>query len=300
MSELVDFETLLSTLKSESGIRQRYAVQSLGRSGDPRAVEPLIGVLLSSKREMQVLAARALAKLGAPSVRPLVRLLGQEQGEVWPLASAALVMVGYAAIPVLLGALREENENQQLLIIGILGQIGDARAVESLTDALASENSAIYTAAAVALARIGEPSVQSLFNLLTQFDKPELRRRAHEILKQIGESAIPLLLHKLYTGSYLERTQAGWMLSEIGNPCLDALLQAMSHKDDYVRYTAATALGNIGSATAVPRLIEALADTAYSRAAGNPVCHAAARSLEQIDTAEARIALAEWRKQTKP
>jgi HEAT repeat protein len=86
------------------------------------------------------------------------------------------------------------------------------------------------------------------------------------------------------------------MLGEIGGTAVNVLMETLRHPDEYVRYTAAVALGNTGDERAVQPLIQSLEDTKYSPSAGNRVCDGAAKALEQIGTAEAHAALAEWRK----
>jgi len=290
-----DAETLFEKLRSGSPILQRVAISELRLSRDPQAVEPLIDVVRTGSRGVAVEAARVLAQIGEPSVSGLIKLLTENKHDVWAIASAALLMIGPKAVPGLMQAVRTRNIQLQTLAIAVLGQIGDARPVSLLVDAMQSDEQSLHTAAAVALIRIGTAAVVPLLEVMAAFDKPASRRTAIEILKQIGEEAIDPLIHALYEASDLERNQAAWMLGEIGGSATERLLSALYSNDQQVRYAAALALGQMKAEVAVPDLIKRLDDVAFSGTTGKRVCDAAVNALQRINTSEAQAAVTAWK-----
>ena len=114
----------------DEGVR-RHAAGALGKIGDARAVEPLIGVLSDDDENVRWRAAEALGKIGDKrAVEPLIGVLGDEDEYVRSSAAEAL------------------------------GVIGDVRAVEPLIKALGDENSGVRQHAARALVKITEANIK--------------------------------------------------------------------------------------------------------------------------------------------
>jgi len=164
---------LLAVLGDPSPIVRYGAVRALGRISGKKVGGPLSLVLMSDADEgVRAEAAKALAQLEiedpvyvsmlltglkdpSPFVRgPVARLLGrlEDARVVRPLLDAlhdrhwkvrrnaenALVSMGDPAVPSLIEQLAEAKETTLLLLIGILGEIGDPRAVEPLEKLRAS------------------------------------------------------------------------------------------------------------------------------------------------------------------
>jgi HEAT repeat protein len=123
----------------------------------------------------------------------------------------------------------------------------------------------IWTRAAAtgALIQIGAPAVDGLAEALTD-DAKVVRRAAAKALGKIAASG----------DSVTVRVR---------------LSQALNDQDKGVRRFAAQALGRLEADSAVPALIEALADD------NAEVRLAALTALANIDTEEARVALDNWR-----
>lgn len=291
-----NLEPLLEKLRSDSPILQRVALSELSMQRDPFTVEPIAAVMRRASRGVQVEAARALVNIGEVSVPALIQFFREDNRDLWALASASLLMLGQTAVQGLLEAARTESEQVQTLAISVLGQIGDARPVEFLVEALQSDHPALQTAAAIALARIGPSAVRLMLKLVLQFDKPHLRATTLEIFRQMDVDAFPALMNVIYEASDLERTQAGWVMSEFNEQAVPYLLQGLQHSDKAVRYACVTALGQTHSAAAVPDLVMSLQDTEYVPTMGRMVCDAAYNALKLIGTDEANEAISNWQK----
>jgi HEAT repeat protein len=110
---------------AEAALRQS-AGKALGRSGDARAVAPLIAALREEDLAIRQVAAWGLARLGAPAVEPLI------------------------------AALRDPHARVRWAAASILGRFGDGRAVEPLTVALQDDHAAVRRNAVLALGHLGD------------------------------------------------------------------------------------------------------------------------------------------------
>ena len=104
---------------------RKNAAEALGKLGDARAVEALIGALKGDEKDVRGEAASALGEIGdARAVEPLIAVLKEGDADMREDAAEAL------------------------------GEIGDAGAVESLIAALEDAEEAVRRAAAKALEQI--------------------------------------------------------------------------------------------------------------------------------------------------
>lgn len=296
MGQSNSVQSLIDALEHESGLVQQYAVKTLGQIGDSQAVDPLIRALKSENKTLRIHIVKALMKIGRPAVISLIVALRDENPDVWRLCAAALVKIGDDAVPSLINAFADESAPIRLLIIEILGQIGDVRASNILVGALRSENPDLQAAASIALIRIGPGVITPLLDLLIDFQDAALRRTAIDIVIQMGERAVDSLKTSMVEGTELERNQAGWLLSEMGDEGINALLSVLNHPSDFVRCTATWSLGNTRSPRVVPELVVRLSDNGKSMFSGLRVSDAAVKSLERIGTPEALASLERWRR----
>jgi HEAT repeat protein len=135
-------DSLIETLLENDDNRQ-LAAQGLGASRDPRAVEPLIGVLSDKSRAVRAHAARALGELrDSRAVEPLVELLLKNEESVRIEAAEALGKINVPrAVEPLIQVLQESSPRWrhcdgstefQTAAIRSLGAIKDRRAVAPL------------------------------------------------------------------------------------------------------------------------------------------------------------------------
>jgi HEAT repeat protein len=197
----------------------------------------------------------------------------------------------------------------------VLGNIGDARAVVGLIEALNDTAEGRYGSlvcgdAAEALEKIGTPealeAVQAwrekeflrLLVALAGDADSDVRHDAADALGHMSDArAVEGLLAALAGDADSKvRSNAAYALGRISDArAVDGLLMALAgDADSDVRSFAAHALRKIGDARAVQGLREALNDTARYWS-GSRVCDAAADALKRIGTREALEAVRAWR-----
>lgn len=151
------------SIRREGAVVQTEAAKALGKIGDARAVEPLIRVLQDKafRSVTRTSAAMALGELGdARAVEPLVEASAARTLQA-ELAEGRAKMRNARREEPLIRALRYRDVQRSVSAIRAeavkaLGKIGDARAVETLVQALGDKDKHIREKAADALGRIGD------------------------------------------------------------------------------------------------------------------------------------------------
>jgi len=167
-----ELEPYLKALRGEDATEKHSAVISLGKSGNPAAVEHLIKVLDEDDDYfVRSFAAIALGNLKNPrALEPLTKALGDEHQRVRRSAAEALASIKNPnAIDPLIKALKDENVLVRRAAANALGKIGDPKAVNPLMEALGDADSYIWTGASIALAEIGSAAIPGLVNALSDW-----------------------------------------------------------------------------------------------------------------------------------
>lgn len=153
-------------------------------------------------------AARALSKIGKPSVKPLIAAFKDKDENVRMNVAWALGKIGdKQAIEPLITALKDENSGVRWWVADALGNISDIRAVQPLIVVLKEDNDDIVRqAAARALGNIGDSAtVESLIAALKD-KKSEVKEEAIKALGKIGDiRAIEPLITFLEDETYIFR-----------------------------------------------------------------------------------------------
>lgn len=194
---------LVRALEHEDWLVRLHAVESLGKTRSPRAVEPLLSALFndhdSAVRED---AVRALGDIGDAQAVDHLYVAMREPG-LRTVAVEALGRIGNPkAVPVLIdivtGAAPPETTrtaagcgdqwNEELITQGAavraLGLIGDDRAIPSLVAALSPTHT--RAEAAAALTKFGSKVVPALISLLNESPDDNIRFHVRETLTLIG------------------------------------------------------------------------------------------------------------------
>ena len=184
-------------LKSKGNSQEAYAaVLELGRQGDDKAVDLLVGAL-ARKDGVARNAARELGKMrNERAIPPLIALLGDL--EVSQAAAEALLAFGPAAVGPLMEVLKSGNGDARERAAFALGELRDKRAVEPLVLVMQTDDVyAVRAAAATALGQIKDArAVWVLVATLQMRDEttPErqaaleqLRNATHLALRKIGD-----------------------------------------------------------------------------------------------------------------
>ena len=249
--------------------------ERLGKSKDPRAVEPLIKAL--NDGEWPVSTAKALGKSGdTRAVKPLIGALSDDDPDVRRAAAYALGSLGDSrAVEPLIGALNDRDKDvcqeavKALRTLGEpqwskwvkgdshdferLGESKDPRAVESLIKALGDSEGYARGAAAEALGKLGDArAVEPLIKSLGDHDK-DVRKAAAAALRALGEPQ----WSELVKGDYDDFGRLG---ESKDARAVEPLLKALGDREGSVRRASAEALGKLGDVRAVEPLIKALGD----------------------------------------
>jgi hypothetical protein len=188
--------SLAGALKARGNAPEAYsAVVELGRIGNDKAIDLLIGAL-ARRDGVTRAAARELGRIASPkSFTPLVALLAI--ADVRQSVSEALVHIGAPAIESILAALKASDPSARQAAAVVLGQIGDKQATDGLVDVMQTDDSyAVRSAAAGALGQIKDTKaiwilVQTLklrdeTTAERQAELDELRHAASKALHKIG------------------------------------------------------------------------------------------------------------------
>jgi HEAT repeat protein len=304
-------EPLIAILKDGDSDVRKGAARALGELGDARAIEPLIAIL--KDWQMSDSAAEGLVKIGTPAVEPLIAALNDgdrqmrervagvldrlgwrpgpdENGARYWIAKRQLdkcIEIGSLAVEPLIAPLKHGDRDVRWEAAKVLGQIGDAAAMDALIAAL--EDGWVREGAARALGEIGASAIEPLSAALKDQDRG-LRKAATEVLdgvgwkpesdeqkawywmaKQewsqcvaLGPSGVEPLIAVLNDRDSHMRNSAVKALGEIGDGrAVEPLIVALKDSDAVVRYAAAVVLGELGDARAIASFIVALQDHAF-------------------------------------
>jgi len=178
---------LISVLASSDPLVRANSAYCLGKIADKRAVLPLIK-LLNDNSFAKWQAIRALGEIkDKRATEPLLKLLNR--GETRADIIYVLGEIGdAAAIDTLSFYLKDENVEVRIAVVSALGKIGHKRATAFLIDALSDNDSRVRNWAISALGKIGDPgAVDALINIVNNGQK-EFKPRAIEALGQIGDA----------------------------------------------------------------------------------------------------------------
>jgi hypothetical protein len=198
-------------------------IDSMVQKGD---INGLIGVLYSKNPEVQAAAVHALGSLGSD-------------------ATDALIL-----------ALKKNNRNLRLGVIGALAEIKDSRAVSSLIKMTRNPSSEIRWQAVIALGEMGDPvAAPAILEALKDTDKYVRYGSAISLVK-IGHKPV----NETEWAWYFAGMQEWEKLTDLGSPSLPPLENLLLDVDSEVRIKAVHTLGTIGDRNAGPALIRSLGD----------------------------------------
>ena len=161
----------------------------------------------------------------------------------------------------LLRALLHTDPDIQFLAAEALGELGDPVAIPALARVLSADRySAVSWQAAVALTRIGPPSVDALIPL-TGSESEDVRWKAALALGEIGDlRALEPLIALLGDRDHYVQSRAATALGMLGQEAVPALIRELREGDGGHRWGAAIALGRIRDPRAIAPLVNALGD----------------------------------------
>lgn len=280
---------LIGLSKSKDSEIQQASTEALIQIG-ATVVTPLIEELKTNLKNYRSIASDVLIRIGSPAVIPLILEMKDVTSNIRPLSSEMLTAIGKPAVDPLIQALSEKDPEMVWRYVVILGNIGDARAVQPLLDAMNTENPKLRYLAAEALVQIGAPSVtpliKEIINVTSKiksttslvFFNPvvtkglALKRLSSDVLLNIGEPAVVPLIDSIKQKDVVGKTVAVDLLEKIGSPAVEALINALGDDDPEVQAQASEVLIKIGAPSVEPLIdvLEVDFKTVYSKSDIDP------------------------------
>ena len=232
---------LIGRLQGKDPMARLHIINILARFNKPevqRALQPQLG---DNNKLVRSAALAALAKMDGPievaaRVRPAARS-GNRSAEPRGRAAAAWPRIPTRFV-IWCRCSRTRASRRGAAAVEVLNEVGDARSVKYLLEAIKDDDWWVRSRAGDALGKIGGPKVIDAVLELVRDKDEDIRRAAIEILNQTKD----------------ERA-------------INHLIEATRDNDWWVSERAVDALAEIGSKRAVPRLYEMLQRRQYPRPA---------------------------------
>lgn len=267
--------TFLGELKGDPLYATVEALGKIGRKPDV-TVPALIKVFRAEPGndvDLRLAAAYALAKFGSDAAASIPELAAAlEDLETRDAAAYALGSMGRAALPALTGALAHEESHVRWAATSALVKLGKdaAEAIPALSKLLQDEDSSLRQAVAQLLGDFGPKAKEALPALRGALKDEDIVVRVCVATSMVKidpavSSATTQVFTEVLKGREFDlsgRMEILDALSLLGVDAAPTLTEALSDDMEWVRFTAATRLGELGAPArgAVPALKEALAD----------------------------------------
>ncbi|MFW6134228.1 MAG: HEAT repeat domain-containing protein [Elusimicrobiota bacterium] len=196
--------------------------------------------LLLKDRHVQVklISAWALARTGdAQSLEKAMEELVEASKMAGLRLSSSVFELGKKAGPIVMKALKHDNDNVRILAVHLLGELKSERAVEPLINtALKQENNEIKIAVCKALGNIGSKKAESFLVDMLSHDNWVVRAKSVHALGKIGDpkeinNIVPLLNDEKWWVRY-NAGKALFLLGAPGKKALKAEAEKQGHSRD--------------------------------------------------------------------
>ncbi|MBA3872824.1 MAG: HEAT repeat domain-containing protein [Anaerolineae bacterium] len=256
-----------------------HAVNVLGVIGDSIAVNDLLKLLVDKNSDVIKTAIKALGKTGDPRTIPkLVEIMyDPNNDDLCGDAAFALGKMGKSALPSLLDAVQDARSYLRKLAIETLAEIGEVDTIPTIINALCDSNYEVRNAAMSGLIRIGDQCTEQILAVIqnvTACGREEAIVVFGKIGKEVHANILLEILRKEGKGNPKLCLQIVRALGEFRNPiAVQDLILELSNNYTIVFY--------VGYGIEIPQRI----------------CDVAEEALEKINSAEAVIAVKNWRRE---
>lgn len=278
-------EALILGLRDPSSEVRETVAAGLGRSGESRAIRPLVAALEDSSAAVRKIASEGLDALGWSPTQPYETVNYRIARQDWEGAA----QFGARAAEALIRVMGGSDAAARLAAIQVLGRTGSSEAIGPLVAALKDSDEGVRIAAASALEEAGAPdAVDALLQAVRDKDREVRKAVALALAHTDDERAVPPIIHMLRTRepdmveistralvglashsvSYLVKILgepdtpmqllAADILTQIGAPAVNALITLLRDGRPPANKLAARILGDIGDPRAVWPLASAL------------------------------------------
>lgn len=226
-------ERLLQELKHSSNEWTRScAALALGEIGKERASTLLIQRLRDTEKDVRYSSILALGLIGdEKAVDPLLEILEIEENsgiqdpmkKDMGIRKNAIVSLGELGSnrseETLIKILKNEEEKEEIRIASAkaLGKTGSSRAVKALVSVVEDEKAGQELRTAALLAFGETDNMEAAEVLIEYLDDAKLGTSAEKALKTMGETALEPLIRALESGDEELKTEAAFLLMEIGD-----------------------------------------------------------------------------------
>ena len=184
-SDAVD--ALLPAIEHDDPKARHNVVHTLGKIADVRALDTLIQATSDADQKVRYKAIYALGQIGhVDALEALIAALDDDVQEVSWMARETLVGYGDKATMHLIAALDSASAVVQELLISLLGDTRDERAVEPLIALLAAPDWQIRFAAIQALGELGDARALPGLRALVDDDDARIRAIAKAMSAQLN------------------------------------------------------------------------------------------------------------------
>ncbi len=289
--------TLVAILRDPSqGAQIRYCMaNALGDMLNDQSLEALHDLLQSPEPDLRIRALDSLA--GHPRALPwILEAVQDENPGVMATALKGLKHYqGTEVVAALVDGLKHPSLAPRQAAADALVEVADASAASALLQALQDDDNWLRSRAKDALAKVIDPTlIPALFQML---EEAPYKSPIVDLLVQLkGDVVVNRMIELLKSEKTGLRATAAHALGHLGDrAAVPALLVALKDEEEDVRKFSAFALGDLKDPTAVTDLIPISRDANEF----DEVRRAAALSLNEIGTREARIAYRDWERQEK-
>lgn len=212
----MNYSAIDALIASGDSSDRRTAATMLGYSGDADAVERLVVMLRDVNSGVRDAVQNALMFMGGrTAVEKVVPLVAETDPGLRNAAIDILRKIGDDGIDVLHGLAGHPNDDVRLIVLDVLGTIGNPQSVDVLIGGLLDANANVRNAAVVSLGLLGDPKAFEHLKALLD-DEEWIRFSAIESLSRLPHDALPdFLLSQLERFRHDELTMAA-LLESLG------------------------------------------------------------------------------------
>jgi HEAT repeat protein len=261
---------LLKALQGEYFTVRARAALALGKIGDKKAIQPLVHILKDPEDDVRIAACLALGLFKDPATFDEITniLLDDAKIEVRQAAAKALGHTQHpAALPYLMEALRDpfwwfEREVQAGDLFAAIEKMG-AAAVEPLLEALQDKEGTVRRYAAGLLGRIGDPRAIEPLGMSLYDLHHDVGQAAAEALAKFGAPSFDVLVEALSHPEMWIRIHSIQALVQIKDPRVaGTLVEMLNDPEREVKRHVITAMGELKDASVLPALQSIMANRA--------------------------------------
>lgn len=251
-------DDLVDLLDTQTEMLRLTAVWALGEFSDPRAIQPLISLLLYEYGDIVPAAMESLRKIGDPVIKPIIAALADASEDDCGVLGDALATIGtVASFAATLEAAHAQNPMARAAAAIALGSFRATKGIEPLVELTKDANTFVQSNAAFALQFAkGNAMAGDALLALVDATNADVLENVVVALGLIGEKrARNQLLSLLKHPDVVIVSAVLRALPELEDPSIvPAIVMCLEDNNDRIRSQALAAIARIGDKSAVPAL----------------------------------------------